>query len=140
MSSAREALFALSHIHCQLCLICGKTGNTAVNDNQCFPVFINSLFFLLNPLSVSCRKMNTDVNASVITVDEIEVIKNDFDRTEGTIDSFTGTLRYVVVIPEQQVEEAPSTGCSAVVDNICLPIMKAKHGMAGRTLTMTSYY
>ncbi|KRX63421.1 hypothetical protein T09_11470 [Trichinella sp. T9] len=37
--------------------------------------------------------MNTDVNASVITVDEIEVIKNDFDRTEGTIDSYTGTLR-----------------------------------------------
>ncbi|KRY37773.1 hypothetical protein T03_16836 [Trichinella britovi] len=31
MSSAREALFALSHIHCQLCLICGKTGNTAVD-------------------------------------------------------------------------------------------------------------
>ncbi|KRX72904.1 hypothetical protein T06_13709 [Trichinella sp. T6] len=45
-------------------------------------------------------KMNTDVNAPVIIVDEIEVIKNDFDRTEGTTDSFTGTLRYVVVTPE----------------------------------------
>ncbi|KRZ58354.1 hypothetical protein T02_485 [Trichinella nativa] len=43
--------------------------------------------------------MNTDVNAPVIIVDEIEVIKNDFDRTEGTTDSYTGTLRYVVVTP-----------------------------------------
>ncbi|KRZ86386.1 hypothetical protein T08_1268 [Trichinella sp. T8] len=42
--------------------------------------------------------MNTDVNASVITVDEIEVIKNDFDRTEGTTDSFTGTLRAAAVV------------------------------------------
>ncbi|KRY49385.1 hypothetical protein T03_5817 [Trichinella britovi] len=37
--------------------------------------------------------MNTDVNAPVIIVDEIEVIKNDFDRTEGTTDSFTVKLR-----------------------------------------------
>ncbi|KRY39613.1 Crossover junction endonuclease EME1 [Trichinella spiralis] len=49
--------------------------------------------------------MNTDVNAPVITVDEIEVIKNDFDRTEGTTDSYTGTLRYVVVTPEVFLSE-----------------------------------
>ncbi|KRY39598.1 hypothetical protein T01_4342 [Trichinella spiralis] len=81
--------------------------------------------------------MNTDVNVPVITVDEIEVIKNGFDRTEGTTDSYTGTLRYVVVTPEVFLPEFVEVidlccgGCNhdAVVEGVlnCSNRLKRRH-------------
>ncbi|KRY07101.1 Crossover junction endonuclease EME1 [Trichinella patagoniensis] len=59
--------------------------------------------------------MNTDVNAPVIIVDEIEVIKNDFDRAEGTTDSFTEVID-LCCESEEYVENVDLEICNMDID------------------------